>query len=258
MGYDVIVGNPLDLEHVEGSGEQTFTSIMMQALIESKVFGDSFTEIINSDDGTRLINLKRIYTGDMRIVWNSQGLIERYEQLSHTPGGKNLKFKPNQILHLSNNRIGNEIHGTSIIDSLKIYLDSYNEGLADERKIRHRELALGVLSVDTDDETKLAAVRTKYQDAVNKGEVLVLPADVAELQDNPNQPRDRIQWLQFIISQFYQVVGTPKVLVTSEGYTEAGGKAGLLAFEPVELSEKIQLEEAVWNQLGFKIKFGIS
>ena len=50
-------------------------------------------------------------------------------------------------------------------------------------------------------------------------------------------------------------MGTPKVLVTSEGFTEAGGKAGLLAFEPVEIAEKLQLEEDLWNQLAIKIKF---
>lgn len=254
LGYEVLSPETqVILESMQGWGKETTTSILMQLLIEKKVYGDSFAEIIRSDDGT-LINLKKLYTGNMRIVVDEKGLIDRYE--SRNPISREIKkFQPNEIFHLSNNRTSNEIHGTSIIESLKIIIDAKNEALSDERKIRHRELALGVLEVDTDDATKLGSAKSSYQDAVNKGEVLVLPKGTAELKDNPNQPRDRIQWLQYLDNLFYQVVGTPKVLVTSEGFTEAGGKAGLLAFEPVELSEKKQLEEDIWNQLSIRIKF---
>lgn len=254
LGWDTDLITKVVLEHISGWGEDTIDSIFKMMLIEKKVFGDSFAEIIRNDDGT-IINIKKLYTGDMRVVLNSSGLIERYEQRANTPNGKNKKFKIEEILHFCNNRIGNEMHGTSIIPVLKAIIDAKNEALSDERKIRHRELALGVLEIDTDDPTKMAAAKSKYQDAVNKGEVLVLPKGVAELKDSVNAPRDRIAWLQYLDNLFYQVVGIPKVLVTSEGFTEAGGKAGLLSFEPVEIAEKRELEQDLWNQLGIKIKF---
>ena len=242
------------LERLNGWGEDSFDSIMQMMIIEKKVFGDAFAEIIRNERGT-LINLKKLYTGDMRVVLDEQGLILRYEQRSNIPGGQPKKFKPEKILHISNDRIANEMHGTSIIDSLKAIIDAKNEALSDERKIRHRELALGVLYVDTDDPAKLTEVKNKYADAVNKGEVLVLPEGTAKIGDNVNAPRDRIQWLMYLDNLFYQVVGTPKVLVTSEGFTEAGGKAGLLAFEPVELAEKRQLEQDLRNQMAIEVKF---
>ena len=254
LGWETDPRTTIILENFIGWGEDTIDTIFQMLLIEKKVFGDTFAEIVRNENGL-LLNLKKLYTGDMRVVLNPQGLIDRYEQRSNIPKGEPKKFKPNQILHLCNNRIGNEIHGTSVIEALKIIIDAKNEALSDERKIRHRELALGVLEVDTDNTAERNAIISKYQDAVNKGEVLVLPKGVAELKDNPNAPRDRIQWLQYLDNLFYQVVGTPKVLVTSEGFTEAGGKAGLLAFEPTELSEKRELEQDLWNQLGIRIKF---
>jgi len=86
--------------------------------------------------------------------------------------------------------------------------------------------------------------------------MLGLPKDAAKIEPFPTKsPADRIAWLQYLDNLFYQVGGIPKVLVTSEGFTEAGGKAGLLAFEPNEISEKIKLEEEIWNQLGIRIRF---
>ncbi len=242
------------LKRIFGWGNDTFISIMKSLLIEKKIFGDSFAQQIRNEKGT-LINIKKLYPGDMRVYSTDNGLIDYYEQRTNAREGKWKRFEPWEILHLSNDRMANEIHGTSIIKSLKKIIDAKNEALDDERKIRHRELALGVLEIDTADPAEQNKVKTQYQNAVNKGEVLVLPKGLAELKDNPNAPRDRIQWLQYLDNLFYQVVGTPKVLVTSEGFTEAGGKAGLLAFEPTEIAEKLELENALRNQLGIKVKF---
>ena len=44
-------------------------------------------------------------------------------------------------------------------------------------------------------------------------------------------------------------------MVTSEGYTEAGGKVGFLTFEPVYTWEQTQLEADLLSQLGWEIKF---
>ena len=258
LGYDVLVGNKLELDHVRGSGKETFTSIIMQALIESKVFGDSFTELVYADkeNPVKLINMKRLYTGDMVVIYNEQGLIEGYEQKSNNPKAENIKFKPFQILHLTNDKLGNELHGTSVIRALKKIIDAKNQAFEDEIMIRHRDKALGIVYYDTDDAGKISYANSQIQDAVNKGEMVGLPKDTALIEEFPSKaPADRIQYMQYLDNLFYQVVGTPKVLVTSEGFTEAGGKAGLLSFEPVEISEKLKLEENIWNQMAKKLKF---
>lgn len=239
------------LESITGWGEDSFQSVCQNLIIQKKVFGDAFAEIIRNDTKA-LVNLKPLYPGNMRVVVNPKGMIDHYEQRN---GDKIKPFRPEQILHIVNDRIANEIHGTSVLKSLKFIIDAKREALEDERKIRHRELALGVLEIDTDDTTKQATVKTQYQDAVNKGEVLVLPKGIAQLKDSPNAPRDRVQWLQYLDNLFYQVVGVPKVIVTSEGFTEAGGKVGFLTFEPVYTTEQTELEADLWNQVAIRVKF---
>src|SRR3990167_4275202 len=151
LGYDCETYTRVLLKHITGTGEDTFTSILRQAKEEAKIFGDSFTEIVRDKDTNILVNLKRLYTGNMRIVRNKQGLIERYEQRSNTPGGTNIKFKPRQMIHFTNSKVGSEIHGTSIAEILKKILDAKNQAMEDEITIRHRDKALGIVYYDTDD-----------------------------------------------------------------------------------------------------------
>lgn len=252
-GYETATQNMnTTLSFIKGIGNENFLSIAMQLLINKKVFGDAFAQIIRNEKNT-LINLKLLYTGNMRVVFDENGLIKRYE---YKIGKKDFKkFKPEEILHVTENRMSGEVHGKSIVPVLKFILEAKKEALEDERKIRHRELALGILEVDTEDTTKLNQISKKVKDAVNEGEMLVLPKDAAQMKDNPNQPRDRIQWLQYLDSLFYQVLGIPKVIVTSEGFSEAGGKVGYLTFEPRYTTEQKLLEIEIKNQLGIELTF---
>lgn len=239
------------LENIKGWGEDSFEQICFNLIVQKKVFGDAFAEIIRDEKGD-LINLKPLYAGNMRVVVNEKGLIKRYEQRNKK---KKIIFEPHEILHLSENRIGNEIHGNSIIESVKWVIDARNEALQDERKLKHRELAMGVLYVDTDDTTKRDEIISQYEDAVNNGEVLVLPKDVAELEHSKSRASDRLLWIQYLENFFYQAVGIPRVIATSENYTEASSKVGYLTFEPIYTWEQTQLERDLWGQLAIKIKF---
>ena len=153
------------IQNIKGWGEDSFMSIMIQMVIEKKVFGDAFAEIVKSESGV-ITNLKKLYPGNMRVVVNDQGIIIRYEQRNK---GNNKRLKPEQILHLVNDRMTNEIHGTSVIKTLKFIIEAKNEAIRDERVIRHREL-LGILQVDTNDPAKIATAITTYQKAIKNKE----------------------------------------------------------------------------------------
>jgi len=239
------------IEHLSGWGEDTFQSIMWNLVVMKKIVGDSFAEIIKRDGV--VINIKVISPERMRVVVGRNGMIKRYEVLQ--ANGKWKKMSPEDILHLCNDRIGDEIHGTSMIDSLKWVIDARNEALVDEKMIKHRELALGVLYVDTDDAAKREKIKTAYKDAVTKGEVLVLPKDLAELKDSNVSPKERLEWIRYLENFFYQASGVPRILTTSEGATEAGGKVGYLTFEPIYTREQTDLEADIWNQIAWVIKF---
>ena len=242
------------LGNVVGWGEDSFQSIMENMIVQKKIFGDAFCEIIRND-GEDLVNLKPLYPGDMRVNVNAQGIIQSYEQRNRTGKGKPKKLRPDQVLHLCNDRAANEIHGTSVIESCQWVIDARNEALTDERKIKHRDLALGVLEIDTSNTTKINAVKTQYQNAVKNGEVLVLPKGVAEIKDAGVSPKDRLEWIRYLENFFYQAVGVPRVIATSEGFTEAGAKVGFLTFEPIYTREQTLLEQDLFNQLGLEIKF---
>ena len=199
-----------------------------------------------------LLNLKPLHPGDMRVIVGDNGIIKRYEQRKNK---KVKKLEPKQILHLVNDRVCDEIHGVSVIGVCKWIIDARNEAMRDRRTIMHRMIALGILEVDTDDATKIAAATTQYQNAVKNGEVLVLPKGVAELKANPVTIEDHLPWIRYLEGFFYQAVRVPRVIASSQEYTEAASKIGYLTFEPIYTNEQNLLESDLWNQVAIKVKF---
>lgn len=251
-GYECSTYTKVILEHLDGWGEDTFLSILWNLVVMKKVVGDSFAEIIRDEDGT-LLNLKPISAERMRIVVGKNGRIKRYVYKS-IKGDKN--FKRNEILHLSNDRVGDEIHGTSVIDACKWVIDARNEALRDYRVVLHRNvIPVRIIEVDTDDTTKRDLLIRQYEDAIKKGEVLVIPKGTVSIADNTITIQDPTTWISYLENYFYQAVGVPRIIATSEGYSEAGGKVGFLTFEPIYSFEQKLLEADMWNQLGIKITF---
>ncbi len=250
QGLDVDSRVQLILDNLTGIGNEGFPEICMNLITQKKIFGDAFAEIIRNDQGT-LINLKPLFPGDMTVVVNEQGIIQRYEQ-RNKKSRKN--FSPDKIFHLSNDRIANEIHGQSVILALKFIIDAKNEALQDERTIKHREL-MGVLEVDSNDPSKIVEAVNTYVKAVKEKEILVTIKGTSEIKDNPMTHKERLQWLQYLDNLFYQVLNIPKVVATSEGYSEAGAKVGIFTFDPVYTSEQRLLSDALWNQVAIRVTF---
>ena len=172
------------LDRLTGWGEDTFQSIMENLIVQKKVFGDAFAEIIKNDKGTALINLKPLYPGDMRVVVDNKGIIKRYEQRVGQGKGNVTIFKPTDILHLSNDRCSNEIHGTSVIEVCKWIIDARNEAMTDYRKVLHRNvIPVRIIEIDTDQAGKRDALITEYEQAIKRGEVLVIPKGTVDIKD---------------------------------------------------------------------------
>ncbi len=245
-------GTDLTLKAISGWGEDSFDAIMKNMIIMMHIVGDSFAEIIK-DDKLKPINLKPISPERIRIVVNKQGIIQRYDYWNSN-GWK--KIPTNRMLHLCNNRLGDEIHGLSSIDALKWVIDAKQEALEVYRKIMRRNLSMGVMYVKSDDLTKIREMLTLYQEAADKGEVLVLPEDVAKI-DNPNlSVQDFLGWINYLDNYFLTAFGVPKVILGGTAdYTEASSKIGYLTFEQVYMAEQRELEMDLLNQVGISIKF---
>ena len=242
------------LNRLTGSGEQTFQNIMWNMIVMKKVIGDSFAEIIRNSKGTTLINLRPISAERMRVIYNEDGVIKRYEVKKTDKTWE--KFQPENILHLSNDRVGDEIHGTSVIDACKWVIDARNESLSDARIVFHRNaFPARIIEVDSEDPDKINAVIKQYENAIKKGEVIVVPKGTVTVTDSTITIQDPIAWISYLENFFYQAVGIPRVIATSEGFTEAGGKIGFLTFEPIYTAEQKMLEADIWNQLAIRVKF---
>ena len=220
------------VDNIIGWGEDTFTSILWNMIVTKKVNGDSYAEIIRNDKGT-LINLKPLDPGAMKIITNREGIIKRYELISKI-NKVPYKFKPEDILHLCNDRVADEIHGTSIVEACEDVILARNEAMADWRMVLHRNIVpVRIIEVDEDNPTKVAKLKAQYVEAINKGEVLIVPKGNVEIKDSNPVLQDALPTITYYENFFYQAVGVPRVIASSENYTESGSKVGFLTFEPI-------------------------
>ncbi|KKL80829.1 hypothetical protein LCGC14_2000820, partial [marine sediment metagenome] len=155
-------------------------------------------------------------------------------------------------------RIADEIHGISVIEAAKWVIDARHEMMEDVRRVAHRS-TIRVLYVEEDNKLRLANLKKDYADAINKGEVIIIPGKPNEtgFQDLTMPPVELfLAQIRYYENFFYQVVGVPKAATGgTQDSTEAGSKVGLVAFDPNYIREITDLQLDLWNQLALKLEF---
>ena len=254
-GWEAINNNlKVELENVRGMGKDSFTQIMWNHVVMKLIVGDAFIEVKRGKQD-RILNMIPISPERVRIVFNPEGMIKRYDVWNGTSKTWKKVDKDN-MLHSSNKRIGDQMHGTSQLTASKDTIDRLNEALDDERVIKHRDKALGVVYYDTDKSTKITYANTQIENAVKNGEMVGLPKDVAKIEGWPaKSSEDRSAWITLNQNKFYQDFGVPRSIASSDGTSEVGGKMGHVIFEPIYTKEQMDLEDDLWNQQAIKITF---
>jgi hypothetical protein len=125
--------------------------------------------------------------------------------------------------------------------------------MSDKRRVHHRS-TIRVLEVDSDNAAELSKLKTQYENAINKGEVLIVPKGIG-FMDAPINYIDTLEWIIYLEGFFYQALGVPKAICNTADFTEAASKVSYMTFEPVYVEEQTLLEQDLWNQLGLKVKF---
>jgi hypothetical protein len=245
------------LSALKGWGKGTFNAILANQIKVSKIGGDSYAEIIRDEEGD-LINLKPLNPETMIIVVNKQGLIKRYEQTDKIRGNKNKRFKVEDVFHLSNGRVGDEIHGISIIDAVEDIILARNEAITDYKKLLHRTIyPVKIFHLDTDDTTEIAAFKAKADKAHTQGENMYIPKGVVEIENSaiaPNSTLNPLPWINQLTQNFYQEVGVPQIIVGgAQEITEASAKIAYLAWEQTVELEQLYVEEQILSQLNLEI-----
>jgi hypothetical protein len=255
-GYTCDANVKLILEDVRGWGEDTFLSILWNMLVVKKFHGDSYAEIIRDEDG-EMINLKPLNPRNVKHVCSKKVVLKHYLFVKND--NKEIKIDKKDMLHLCNDRIADEIHGRSVGECVKWIIDARNEAMSDVRRIAHRS-TIRILYIEEDNKERLTSLKTDYADAMNKGELLILPiaaGDGSKFEDLSTPPIQQImEWIAYLENFFYQAVGVPKSIVGGvQDTTEAASKVGMVVFDPIYLREITDLQEDLWNQLPLRINF---
>lgn len=242
------------LNLITGWGEDSFQSILTNMLNVKKINGDAYAEIIRVDG--ILANLKPISPANIRIVVDNNGIIIGYDLMnsSKTPYKR---LKPSDVFHLSNDRLGDEIHGVSVVEACEQVILMRNEAMNDWRKVLHRNInPLKIFEVDTDDPTKINTLKSNYTTLVKDYEAMFIPMGNMKLTIPTVPLQDPTNWIQYLENFFYQAVGIPKIILGgSEQFTEATSKVGYLTFEQVYMTEQKELENDIRNKLFLDVKF---
>ena len=247
------------LDGISGCGFDTFRSILKNMIVMRRVGGDAYAEIIRNSDTGAIINLKPLDPGSMVIVFDKKGILKRYEQTSKVHGNPNKEFKPEDIFHLTNKRVADEMHGVSDIEALESIINANKESFDDMKKLMHRWVKpMMKFMLDTDDDAKINSLVALFDAAVNKGENLYIPQGTVEhelIAVPSNSTLNPLPWREHLRNYFFQVVGIPQIILGSSGeFTESTAKIAYLAFEQSVDDEQTDIEDQIWNQLGLRIE----
>jgi len=257
-GYSADEETTLLLDTIKGNGKDSFNSILENMERTSYIGEDAYSEVIRDKEGM-LRNLKPLSPDTIVVVQNRKGRVKRYEQVSRIKGRKNKRFKPEEIFVLSHNRTADEIHGESIIPTLKWIIDARNESMADMRTLMHRHVKpRNKFMLDTDDVAKVTAFKKKEDAAAAAGENMYIPKGAVEhdlISVPQNSTLNPIAWQEKLNDYFFQAVGVPQIIVgNAKSFTDASGKIVYLAFEQRIKGRQLYVEEQVLNQLQLEIK----
>ncbi len=256
-GYEADPKTKKIMDNWIGWGKDTPNQLIKNMVRTYYVGGDFFAEIIKS--GNKVINLKPLDPGSIKIIVNGKGILQRYEQVNKIEKRPPTKFKPEEIFHLANNRFADEIHGTSIIPAIKDIILMRNEAMADNKLINHRfAYPRWILHLDTDDATEIAEFKRKYDKANASGENLYVPKDVVVpelVAVAPQATINLLPWIQDLTGYFHQATNTPEVIVgTATKTTEAAAKVLILGYEQSVRDDQLFIVENFKSQLKLEIK----
>lgn len=259
LGYTTDTITQPILDKIKGSGEDTFLSVLWNKMVIKKVNGDTYSEIIRNQTTGTLLNVKPLDPSSIRVVFNPEGIIIRYEQRSKIKGKANREILVENMLHLVNDRVADETHGDSVIESLIWNIEAQEEARRMFRKKVKNNGVIGIIEIDSEDPTKISNFKAPLKKGVEEGDFLLIPKDVVEVKDwgVTLDTQGIIQWLNYLADEEDQLIGIPKIITGGSGDIEGDSKISYLTFEPTYKREIRELEDDLFNQLGVRIKFNL-
>jgi len=263
-GYTADPETTVILDHISGSGKQTFRDILFNMKLVSLIGGAAYSEIILAGDKGKeiLANLKPLNPEFMTEIYDESGILSRYEYNVPTKdGGKAMQeFKPEEIFQLDGVRVANQLHGLSCITPLEPTILADNESFLDVQKIMHRgAVPLIIWKLRTDDTTAITNFKNRITNARKYSEPdIFIPDDdntatheIVQVDASPQV----LEWRTDIRNRFYRAIGLPQIVPGGGGQsTQSEANVIYLAHEMIVEDEQRYIAEQVWNQLHKRIK----
>lgn len=249
------------LRKIKGNGKESFNNIIWNAVVSMKICGDFFAEIVKNKRG-EIVNLKPLNAGTVTIKSDDKGMISGYEQIVGVGTTlKNVSWTPEEIFHLSWNKVGDDTHGISTIEKIKGMIDSKSELQSDLQKIFHRYAKpLWVVSVDTDDTEEIQAFKVKLDKTLEKSENMIVPKDTVSAIERVSIPQfstlDPLPYEARLQNYFIMSEGIPEIMLGYGGSTtQANAETLYIAFQQIIEYIQLYLEEQIDMQLGLEVEF---
>ena len=249
-------------DRITGNGKETFRIVLKNQKRVAKICGDSFAEQIR-DKANRLINLKPLNPGRIRINSNGLGIITSFEQVSSTdPLAKVFHtWQPEEIFHLSNDRIADEIHGIPELEKTYKIMKWKHQSMGDLATVFHRYV-FPVLDIyaKTDDPVELASLQTLYDKSNKNMENRIIPSGVIEKVERLSIPQystlDPLPWQKFLRSYYTESSNVPDLIRgKSDEVSLAAGKLNYVGYKEKIIMEQIEYSEEIKSQLGLVVGF---
>ena len=261
------------LNRMNGWGKDTIKDILCNMDVMAGVNGDSFAQIMRDPETGEAVNIRCLNPGNIEPITDGAGVLKRYDQIAPSTGksfvGKLRNFffkpkviatfKPNEMLHFSNNRLADEIHGRSDIEVLEKVILADQQSFENMQKITtFQAKPFIIFKLKTDHMPTVIKIANKIRELRNLGDDMVIPDDKNILshdvvQVNPSSIL--IEWRSDLRNEFYRAIGLPQIIPgQGGGGTESDSKVIFKAFEQIVMHRQLNIEEQFFNQVGIKIK----
>lgn len=245
--------NKEKLKKIKGHGKDSSRLVLKNQWRTALICGDSFAHIITDKSG-RVTNLKPLNPGKCGIVSNEFGII-----IGYSYDGQDKMYSPDEIYHLSYERIANEIHGIPFVEALEELVVSRNEAMSDLRVLYHRNIKpIQFFEVETEDETKLNSIENTINNAYKKSENVVIPSGVVKEIKKSSTAQystlDSLPYIKFLVREFVTACGMPEIIMGwAENASEASANIVYLSFQQEIEDMQLYNQEMVELQLNIII-----
>jgi len=207
----------------EFAAKVNLDGLLLRATRNMLIYGNAYIEKVF--DGKKLLNIKLLPSTNIRVKRDEHGVIEGYVQLV---AGREIQFKPEEIVHLKYLEIGTKAYGISMIKPVLKFLEIKKQFNEDMEKIIHRYAAPKVIW-KCGDEASVESLKIVLnnldpdEDPIVSGDI---QHEVIEID-----PRLRFaDFIEYLERNIFEGLGAP-LLSYLRNATEASARAMLEAVE---------------------------